>query len=523
MIRHEGKLHRRGRLALGVSLPLALALAIAVSAQASPKPRAAAGSTAVSSITWGIDGQDPANLSFYTQLDSDGFLLSVVYETLTQPGPGGSVAPLLATSWKQTGPKTWVFQLRHNVRYSNGRLFTSKDVVWSFQHYIKGGTYSFLLVPATKATAVGKYAVRFTLSTALKAFPAQMEAVFIGPSGVNLKNTTLGTGPYMVKSHNKGVSWSLVANPHYWRKGLPRIKTLNVRFIQDAAALGSALRAGTVDFEGLATIDQAHALASSTVKVATVKTPDFYWVAMNAVNPPEPQFKDQRVRQAVNLAIDRSELVKIALGGLGQPSGIPAASWPDGCNVAKVPGGKRNLAQAQALMKAAGVGPFSTTLVISPATGAIAAPELAQVIQSNLKDIGITVNIVTNDIATWVDHTFTKGDVSMSLNWFNGEGDPTQRLNAWNPNVLTALKDFVPDDPPLDTQIAKANSLGRSKARTALDQQICKRVMTDAYMLPLTTKPDFVAYRSDRIIPVFPSLETEGDSVRYIDEFKPAH
>jgi peptide/nickel transport system substrate-binding protein len=518
MIRNEWALPRRRRATARVLSLLAVAVALAATCAG-----CGGGSTgATGSVTWGINAQDPASLDIYTQYDNAAFVLTLAYETLTQPGPGGSVAPLLATSWKQTSPKTWVFQLRHGVRFSNGRELTSRDVVWSFQKLMKGQQYAFLVAPATKATAVGKYAVKFALASALEALPAEFEAFYIGPAGVDLKKQALGTGPYMTKSHNKGVSWSFVANPHYWQKGLPRIKTVNVRLIQDQAALGSALRAGTVDFEGVASIDQAHALAGSTIKVATVKTPDFYWVAMNGVKQSGP-FKDQRVRQAVNLAIDRSQLVKIALGGLGEPSGIPPASWPDGCKVADVPGGTRDLAKAKALMKAAGVGPFTTTVYISPATGAIAAPELAQVVQSNLKDIGITMKIVTNDVATWADHVFTKGNVPMALNWFNGEGDPTQRLNVWDPKVSAFMKNFEPEDPALATMIGKANNLSRGPERAALFQQACKRVMDDAYTLPLTTKPDFVAYRTDRVVPVFPSLETEGNSLRYISKFKPAH
>jgi peptide/nickel transport system substrate-binding protein len=512
MIRNEWALPRRRRATSRVLSLLAVVAACS---------GCGGGSTATGSVTWGLNAQDPASLDLYTQIDNASFVITLVYETLTQPGPGGSVAPMLATSWKQTSPKTWVFQLRHGVRFSNGRELTSRDVVWSFQKLMKG-QYAFLVAPTTKATAVGKYAVQFTLASALKALPAEFEAFYIGPAGVDLKNKTLGTGPYMTKSHNKGVSWSFVANPHYWRKGLPRIKTVNVRLIQDQAALGSALRAGTVDFEGVASIDQAHALAGSTIKVATVQTPDFYWIAMNVVKQSGP-FKDKRVRQAVNLAIDRSQLVQIALGGLGEPSGIPPASWPDGCRVANVPGGTRDLAKAKALMKAAGAGPFSTTVYISPATGAIAAPELAQVLQSNLKDIGITMKIVTNDVATWADHVFTKGNVPMALNWFNGEGDPTQRLNVWDPKVSVFMKNFESDDPALDTMIGKANNLTRGPARTALFQQACERAMDDAYTLPLTTKPDFVAYRTDRVVPVFPGLETNGNSLRYIDEFKPVH
>lgn len=516
---------RARSLALG-ALVAAISVA-ASSASAGATVQANPAATAGSAITWGVGAADTTNLNPFKFEDQGAFLFSAVYDTVTQPGSkGGTVAPDLAASWKQTSPKTWVFHLRHDVRFSNGRSMVADDVVTSFREFIKAGTYAFLFAPATKATAVGKYTVKFHLSTPSASFPAALELLWVLP-GRELRNgsfnpahQTLGTGPYVVKKHTPNVSWTLTANPFYWQKGLPHIKTLNLRMIADESALESALRSGTVDFEAPGSVDAAKALASNNVKVRTISTPDFYWLGMNALTPTESAFKDPRVRQAVNLAIDRQQIISLALGGDAQVTGIPTSTYSDGCVASRMPGFKPNLSKASALMKAAGVSSLTTNLYIAPGTGAVAAPEIAQVVKADLAKIGITVNIVTQEVATWASTVFTKPDFSMAINWFAGGGDASVRPNYWNPNVAGFDKGFLADDPTLDALLTKANGLSAGKQRTAVFQTICHRVATDANMIPLVTKPVVVAYRSDRVVPVFPKVEPWGLPFRYLQDYK---
>ena len=220
--------------ALIVAVAIACLGALAVSSSA----RTTSGSSASDTITWGDNHPDATTLNPFTQYDEGIFIFQNVYETLTNGGAGGSVTPGLATSWKQTGPKTWVFQLRHGVRFSNGRVMVANDVVTSFRYFLPS-TYGFLVAPAVKATAVGKYAVRFDLSQPSIAFPAQVETLLVLP-GKELRNGTLktatqaiGTGPYMIKSHIPNVSWTLTANPYYWQKGFPAVKNLVIRLFSD--------------------------------------------------------------------------------------------------------------------------------------------------------------------------------------------------------------------------------------------------------------------------------------------------
>jgi peptide/nickel transport system substrate-binding protein len=482
-------------------------------------------SAAATSITWGLNHPDAPNLNPFTDYDESFFVFMLVYEPLTNGGPGGRVTPGLATSWKMTRPTTWVFQLRHGARFSNGRPMVADDVVTSFGKWMKS-TYAFLFSPAQRATAVGKYAVRFDLSQPSVAFPAQVETLLVLPGkelrdgALNMATHTLGTGPYVVKSHAQNVSWTFTANRYYWQKGLPVVHTVNVRLITDEASLDSALRSGAVDFEQTSDVDAARALAGPNIKVHTIPTPDFYYIAMNPLTPTEPAFKDQRVRQAVNLAINRSEIAQVALGGGAKATGMPPSIFADGCVVSKMPGTKPNLARARALMKAAGVSSLTTTDYISPGTGAYNAPQIAEVVKQNLAQIGITTNIVTVDVPTWVDTVFTKADFSMTVNWWTGFADPTLRPASWNPVVTGFDKNYVANDPTLDSLITKASGLRRSKTRTALFQKICQRVANDANVIPLVSKNFTVVYRSDRVVPVFPSFEPNQLPFRYIYKFK---
>jgi peptide/nickel transport system substrate-binding protein len=512
---------------LGAVIAVMACVGATAAVSASARTTTTARSAAVATLVWGQNVSDTTNFDPFVYFDNvNPFTYQTVYESLTVGGPGGNVLPNLATSWKQTSPTTWVFQLRHDVRFSNGRNMVAADVVNSFQHFMKDGTYGFLFSPATTARAAGKYAVRFTLSQASTSFPAEVENLMVLPAKEMQDGTfdptkqILGTGPWVVMAHVPDVSWTYRVNPYYWRKGYPKIKKFEVLLYSDEATLDSALRAGTVDFEQPSDVDAAAALASKTIAVRTIPTPDFYYIAMNPLTPTESAFKDVRVRQAVNLAINRKEIAQVALAGHAQITGIPSSSFSGGCDASKMAGTTQNLQRAKALLAAAGVSGLTTTIYIAPSTGAVAAPLIAEVVRENLAEIGITANIVTEDSAGWVNTVFTTSDFSITINWWTGEGDPTLRLTSWEPAVAGYDKGYVADDATLDGLISKSFAMSSGPKRTTVFQQICERVANDANIVPIVSKPLTVAYRSDKIAPVFPTFEANGYPFRTAYAYK---
>jgi peptide/nickel transport system substrate-binding protein len=175
-----------------------------------------------------------------------------------------------------------------------------------------------------------------------------------------------------------------------------------------------------------------------------IKTPDKYMVAMyylpmkNTVKP----FDNKKVRQAINWAIDRNALLQITFGyGWLKSNAVAAGSWA--FNPKAISYDKRDLEKAKQLMKEAGYEPgkpaFTTSLKLWKER-----PEnlqIAQVVQANLADIGITVNLQVLEIGQWVDTVNSKHDFEMALTSLVPRWDPNDQLgNAYVTDDGSALE-----------------------------------------------------------------------------------
>src|ERR1700759_808018 len=115
------------------------------------------GGTLVAAISGEPQGFDPQKTTAYASFE----VLENVYDTLVEPGPNLQMQPALATSWTTSKNKlTWTFQIRHGVRFQNGRPLTSADVVYSINRMrAKASSVSYRLATVKSVAAQGKYAV----------------------------------------------------------------------------------------------------------------------------------------------------------------------------------------------------------------------------------------------------------------------------------------------------------------------------------------------------------------------------
>ena len=188
----------------------------------------------------------------------------------------------------------------------------------------------------------------------------------------------------MVAAHQLNDFWTLMKNPHYWQKGVPKTDKITVRIITDDSARLAALQSGTVDIANFENPDAPLLLKSvPNVKVVSQITPDLYTLVLNSVWPDSP-FRDERLRQAVFYALDRQQIRDVALSGQGEVSSAAAVIFKDGC---PPPGDTRNVAKAKELVAAAGGLSFEMIVQSSQAI-----QRIAQVIQQNLADAGINPN-----------------------------------------------------------------------------------------------------------------------------------
>ncbi|MGN9785400.1 ABC transporter substrate-binding protein [Nonomuraea sp. ZG12] len=450
-------------------------------------------------------------------------LMSLVYETLVTVGPDFSPRPMLAESWETPDPTTYVFKLRQGVKFSNGRELTADDVVGSLKRLLAAeSVWKGQLGPVDKVTKVDDATVKVTLTKAYTPFLAALANVpaailpmkEIDDKSLDISKEMLGTGPFKVEAHRQDVSWNFVKNGHYWDSGKPAADSLTVTIAPEEAARVAAVQNGSVGLAALGNVDSAAMLSGAAdVKVASQATTDFYYLMLNSLNP---KFADPRVRQAVNMALDREQIAAVALGGQGKPTGVTPAGLPGSCDPATLPSATGDgAAKAKELLAQAGVQNLSFTLTIYATAP---APAVAQVIQQNLQQAGVTVNIEQMDEASWSGKVYgeTPAKFDAALSWFAGYADPGMVTTWWNPEVAGFSKGFMRPDKELNELIATASETPAGAERTRALAEVCAKVDTDAQMIPLVTRPVALAYRADLVSPGLYATEGYGNLLRLV-------
>ncbi|SEF81438.1 peptide/nickel transport system substrate-binding protein [Nonomuraea solani] len=451
-------------------------------------------------------------------------LLSLSYETLTTIGPDFSVQPLLAEKWDTPSPTEYVFHLRKGVTFSNGREMTADDVVGSLKRLLASkGVWRGQLGPVKSVTKDGDDKVKVTLEQPYTPFLAALANVpaavlpmkEIDDKSVDPATTLLGTGPYVVDNHRQDVSWTFKRNDKYWSKGKPAADTVNVSIAPEEAARIAALQNGGAALATLGNVDSASMLAGAKdVKVVTQATTDFYYLMLNTLKPGS-KLADPKVRQAIAIALDNQQIADVALGGKGKPTAITPAGLPGSCDPAALPSAAKSVDDAKALLAEAGAQNLTFTLSIFSTEP---APAVAQVIQQNLQQAGITVKIEQMDEASWSGKVYGKApaEFDAAMSWFAGYADPGMVTKWWNPETAGFNVGFMKPDKDLNALIDAAGKepagAGRDKALT----EVCAKADADAQMIPLVTRPATVAYRTDALSPSLYATEGYGNVLRLV-------
>ncbi|PXY24002.1 ABC transporter substrate-binding protein [Prauserella flavalba] len=455
-------------------------------------------------------------------------LMSLVYETLVTVGPDFSIEPGLAESWDNPSPTEYVFHLRKGVTFSNGRAMTADDVVGSFERLLAGqGVWKTQIGPVEKVSKVDDRTVSVTLSSPYQPFLASLANVpaavlpikEIEDGSVDITREMLGTGPFVVKSHRQDVSWQFTRRDGYWAQGKPSADTVNIAIAGQEQARMAALQNGSADLVMLGNVDAPELLNGVRgTAVGTQATTDFYYLMLNS-NAPGGKFDDPRVRQAINIAMDRRAIADSALGGLGKPTGVTPAGLPGSCDPAQVPSAKAGLDRARQLLREAGAENLTFELA---AYSTAPAPAVAQVIQQNLQRIGITVNIEQLDEGSWSGKVYGEVPATFdaALSWFAGYADAAMVGKWWNPEQAGFNVGFMEPNAELNTAIDKAIATPAGPERDTALQQLCDAVDTDAQMIPLVTRPALIGYRSDALSPTLYATEGYGNVLRGIADFR---
>jgi len=342
-------------------------------------------------------------------------LLLNVWETVLEMQADGSVSPRLAESFEISDDGlVYTFHLRQGVTFHDGSDMTSADVVYSFNANAEATVSRASAAWATVESieAPDDYTVVVTLEVPSQSFAGRLadRAGIIVPEGFFEDNdagtTVIGTGPYVLDEYRIDQDLTLQRYDGYWGEQ-PFFETVVQRFMPDETAAINALLSGDIDMvasvigEGM---DRVAAVDADNDNISSALIPGTE-VSFWALNTNVPEFSDIRVRQAIQYGHDRQAHIDAATAGtatlscsMAVPAGVP---WDtDYCPYEYDPD------KARELLEEAGV----TDLELDfPYPTAAWHPIMAQVFQAEMAEIGITVNLEPQDLATWLDQTNAGG------------------------------------------------------------------------------------------------------------------
>ncbi len=340
----------------------------------------------------------------------------LIYDQLTRPtADGRSVEPSLAQSWDISADgKTYTFHLRPGVKFHDGSPVTADDVKFSVERaaFLKGSQWSFLFPGFKGMEVVDQHTVRAHLSGPRAPFLSDV-ALFatsvlpkkmVESMGEKFFQAPVGTGPFMFKSWTKGSEIVLTRNPNYFRAPQPYVDEYHQLIVQDANTRVLQVQNGELDIALFVPPASAGSLqGNSNVILHQDNFFDSHFVKIDTAG--KPFVRDKLVRQALNYAIDKDAIVKHFIFGFGSAAGQALPNmFGASPSVKPYP---YDMNKAKALMaKSKFPKGFTMTMLVDAST---AAPDkqIAEYMQSQYTQLGITMNIVVLDDAGFSAKTHT--------------------------------------------------------------------------------------------------------------------
>ena len=443
---------------------------------------------------------DPAN----SIIAGDVYTLDKIFEPLFIASPTGKLTPWLAKSYSVSKDnKTFTFNLRPGVKFSDGKPLTAADVVFSINRARtdKKGPLSFLDFAIKSLVAKGTSTVVAHLSSPWAPFLSDMSVFANGIMPANYGGKTeaeffknpIGTGPFTLTDFTSDASsLTLKANPHYWQAGKPYLDAVEFLNVDDDNQRVLQLRGGQADVIDSVPPANVKSLGSGSIKTQLFPA---WQVDLLVMNEKQPEFADRNVRRAISYAINRPALVNAASFGTAKPGGSffpPSLQYYS----ASTPVLSYNAAKAKAeIAKSAKYAKgFKTSLLIDG--GVQKWREFAQIIQQALKPIGIDVTIRALDHAAF-EAAFQKFDYDMFIDYaINDISDPDEmasfELDFKSGGSTSYWSSY--DNPAVTSLVHQAQAEFNPAKRAALYAKIQKAVAQDVPFVALDYPPYIYAY-----------------------------
>lgn len=477
-----------------LALLLAAAMAFSMAAcggNGGGSSAAAGGDGPRTSMVYGMSAEpstlDPMNIASMNTFT----VTYALYDTLTAPDGSGNYVPYLCDDVQVSEDGlTYTIILNKEVKFQDGTTLTTEDIAFSIQRTIDAGWAADMARYIESVEAVDENTVVMTLNAPFNGMMGSLASPFFsimskayceekGDEG--LKRAPMGTGAYKLAEWVSGDHITLEANEDYFA-GAPAIKTVTLRPITDKNTGMIALEAGEIDAflnvnpSDIPTIEGNPDLKLYSCDAASV-------LSLN-MNVEDEILSNEKVRQAIFAAVNKDDIIAGALEGLGTAANSPVPTVCAGYS-ASTPGSVYDPEQARTLLKEAGYeNGLALTLCLKEDN---TNQKVAQIIKSQLGEVGIDVTIDIMEGGTWTDKVYTNGDYQLTIgSWFS------MFLDAYSVMYSQFHKDCYGGTGNIThvttdelSGLLDAAAAASDSDKVAAYDAVCANILEHAYQLPL--------------------------------------
>ena len=489
-----------------------LSLLAAIAAGTALQPGWALADKAANTIRFAYD-QAPESVDPYFNNVRIGVIIGQhVWDTLVYRDPNtGEYKGQLATAWRQVDDRTIEFDLRHGVKFHDGQEFTADDVVYTLNFVAKAEnkvTTQANVNWIDHAEKVDPYKVRVVTR---QIFPAAIEYLAgpvvihphlyyekVGPAGQNQK--PIGSGPYRVTNYVLGKSITLERNPDYFKdspKGQAKIAKVEIRFIPDPQTRMAEVMSTGLDFIMSVAKDQAEQMgAVPFLQVVSGETMRIAFMQMNSLpETPTPPLRDERVRKAINYAINRATMVKEIVGTGSRVLNTICFPSQFGCTDEGAPRYPYDPAKAKALLAEAGYASgFPVDIV------AYRERQQTEAVINDLAAVGIRANLRFVQYAA--QRELIKGN-KVGLTHQTWGSFSVNDVSAGTPVWYGCIGEDITQDRQVCDLLKTGDNSVDPNARRAAYKQALDLIAERAYGVPLWSLPTYYVASSDLVFKAY--------------------